>query len=307
MRTLAAGPAERLRALLRGPVATGVSLAPLTSFNIGGPAALVASPADAADLGRALIFAGEEGLPVHVLAGGSNTLVRDGGVRGLVIRPTAFQELRREGTGVRAGAGVRIGRLLAFCVSQGLAGLEMLSGVPGTVGGALWGNAGAWGGAIGDAVRDLELVTPAGERRVLERAAIPFRYRSSGLPTGAVVTAGCFDLAAGVPTEIRRRISGYLVQRNARQPVRFRSAGSIFKNPPGDHAGRLVEAAGLKGHQIGNAMISEQHGNFIVNLGGATAADVLALIRLAQDRVRETSGIALELEIRVIGDDRRSA
>ena len=303
MTVVAGGPAERLRALLRGPVETDAPLARLTSFNIGGPAALLASPLDLADLRLALIFAREEGLPVHVLGGGSNTLVRDGGVRGLVIRPSAFQELRRDGSTLRAGAGVRIGRLLAFCVTQGLSGLEVLSGVPGTVGGALWGNAGAWGGAIGDAVRDVEMVTGAGDFRVLARETIPFRYRASGLPRGAVVTAGSFALTPGEPTEIRHRISGYLVQRNAKQPVRFRSAGSIFKNPPGDHAGRLVDAAGLKGRRIGNAMISKQHGNFIVNLGGATAADALALIRLAQERVRQASGVTLELEIQVIGND----
>ena len=302
--TLVAGrPAERLRALLRGRVATDAPLGPLTSFGIGGPAALLATPEDAGDLRTALGFAREEGLPVHVLGGGSNTLVRDGGVRGLVIRPAAFQELRRDGNTLRAGAGVRVGRLLAFCATQGLAGLEILSGVPGTVGGALWGNAGAWGGSIGDTVREVDLVTAAGEDKVLAREAIPFRYRGSGLPPGAVITAGTFSLAAGVPAEIRHRISGYLIQRNAKQPVRFRSAGSIFKNPPGDHAGRLVEASGLKGRRIGNAMISEQHGNFIVNLGGATAADVLALIRLAQEGVRQASGVALELEIRIIGEE----
>jgi UDP-N-acetylmuramate dehydrogenase len=298
----AGGLAERLRARLRGAVVADAPLAPLTSFKIGGPAALLATPVDAGDLREALAFARAERLPVYVLGGGSNTLVRDGGVQGLVIRPTAFQELGREGDTVRAGAGLRIGRLLAFCATQGLRGLEILSGVPGTVGGALWGNAGAWGGAIGEVVREVELVTAAGDGVVLPRDAIPFRYRASGLPAGSILTAGSFALAPGEGAEIRRRISGYLVQRNIQQPVRLRSAGTNFTTPPGDHAGRLVDLAGLKGQRIGNAMISEQHGNFIVNLGGASAADVLALIRLAQERVRETAGVALELEIRVIGE-----
>jgi UDP-N-acetylmuramate dehydrogenase len=193
--------------------------------------------------------------------------------------------------------------LLAFCCRQGLAGLEILSGVPGTVGGAVWGNAGAWGGATADALRGVEFVTAAGEERVLARADIPFRYRASGLPAGSVVVHATFALAPDDPTAIRRRISGYLVRRNASQPVEFRSAGSIFKNPSGDYAGRLVELAGLKGTRIGNAMISAKHGNYIVNLGGARAADVLALVALARGRVRAATGVELELEIKVIGDD----
>jgi len=297
------GRAERLQQRLRGRVAAEAPLAPLTSFHIGGPAALLVTPADVEDLRAVLAFAREEGLPVHVLAGGSNTLVRDGGVRGIVVRPAAFADLVRQGEAVRAGAGVRVGRLLAFCVASGLAGLEMLAGVPGTVGGAVWGNAGAWGGAVADRLTEVELVTAEGERRLLPRAAIPYRYRSSGLAAGSVVTAATFGLRPADPAAIRRQISARLVQRNAGQPVARRSAGSIFKNPPGDFAGRLVEQAGLKGTRVGGAMISPKHGNFIVNLGGARAADVLALVALAQRRVQETAGVALELEIQVIGGD----
>jgi UDP-N-acetylmuramate dehydrogenase len=149
----------------------------------------------------------------------------------------------------------------------------------------------------------VEIVTADGQSRDLPRAAIPFAYRSSGLPQGSVVTAGAFALAPGDPGDIRRRISGYLVRRNAAQPVEHRSAGSVFKNPPGDFAGRLVEQAGLKGTRIGGAMISEKHGNFIVNLGGARARDVLALVDAARTRVRELTGVELELEVRVIGQD----
>jgi len=263
----------------------------------------LAVPSDREDLKAALAFARSEGLTVHLLGGGSNTLVRDGGLRGIAIRLDGFQSLERCGDTVVAGAGVRISRLLAFCCRQGLSGLEILSGVPGTVGGAVWGNAGAWGGQTADPLSEVEIVTAAGDTQVLPRAAIPFRYRASGLPVGSVVVQATFALAPGDPTTIRRRISGYLVRRNASQPVEFRSAGSIFKNPPGEYAGRLVELAGLKGTRMGNAMISAKHGNYIVNLGGARAADVLALVRLAQERVRATTGIDLELEIKVVGDD----
>lgn len=295
--------ARQLRARVRGAVLAREPMARHTSFRIGGPADLLVIPEDGEDLKAALRFARSRGLPVLVLGGGSNTLVRDGGIRGMVIRPEKFQELGREGTEILAGAGVRISRLLAFCSRQGLAGLEFLSGVPGTVGGAVWGNAGAWGGATADRLTRVQLVTGEGDDLVLARAAIPFAYRSSGLPEGAVIVRAAFAVAPGDPTAIRRRISRWLVQRNASQPVEFRSAGSIFKNPPGDYAGRLVDAAGVKGTRIGGAKISERHGNFFVNLGEARAADVLALVALARERVRATAGIELELEIRVVGDD----
>lgn len=278
-------------------------LAAYTSFRIGGPAMLLAIPADREDLKTVLAFARSEALPLHVLGGGSNTLVRDGGFRGIAVHLNAFQVLERRESDVTAGAGVRVSRLLAFGCRQGLSGLEVLSGVPGTVGGAVWGNAGAWGGAVADCLTTVEIVTALGEECRLPRQDIPFRYRASGLPAGSVVVQATFALTPGGPTEIRRRISGYLVRRNASQPVEFRSAGSIFKNPPGEYAGRLVERAGLKGTRIGNAMISAKHGNYIVNLGGARAADVLALVAMARERVRAVTGVDLELEIKVVGDD----
>ena len=295
--------AEELRATLRGKVLSHEPMVLHTSFKIGGPADLLVIPEDVKDLKAALAFARSKGLPSWVMGSGSNTLVRDGGIRGMVILPNAFQELTRVGTEVTAGAGVRLSRLLAFCCKQGLSGLEILSGVPGTVGGAVWGNAGAWGGSTSDHLARVQVVTDEGEELTLEREAIPFRYRFSGLPKGSVIVQATFALAPGDPTAIRQQISRWLVQRNTTQPVEFRSAGSIFKNPPRDYAGRLVEAAGVKGTRIGGAKISEKHGNFFVNLGDARAADVLALVALARERVRQTSGIDLELEIRVVGED----
>jgi UDP-N-acetylmuramate dehydrogenase len=295
--------AARLRTQLQGEVLAEAPLCTATSFRIGGPARLLVRPRDRADLAAALRFARVEGLPLYVLGGGSNTLIRDGGLHGLAVHLEHFQSLLRRGEEILAGSGVRTSRLLAFCVRQGLAGLEILSGIPGTVGGAVWGNAGAWGGAVADRLRQVEVVTAEGESRTIGRADVPFRYRAAGLPAGSVVVEAVFGLAPGEPAAIRRRISGYLVQRNATQPMEFRSAGSIFKNPPGDFAGRLIERAGLKGTRIGNAMLSEKHGNYIVNLGGARAAEVLALVALAQERVRDATGVVLELEIRVIGED----
>jgi UDP-N-acetylmuramate dehydrogenase len=295
--------AKELCARVRGTVLTREPMARHTTFKIGGPADLAVVPEDTDDLKAALHFARSRGLPVFVLGSGSNTLVRDGGIRGMVILPEKFQGLSREGDEVTAGAGVRISRLLAFCCKQGLAGLEFLSGVPGTVGGAVWGNAGAWGGATAERLARAHLVTEEGDDLFLGRDVIPFSYRFSGFPKGAVIVRATFALQPGDPTAIRQRISRWLVQRNASQPVEFRSAGSIFKNPPGDYAGRLVDSAGVKGTRIGGAMISAKHGNFFVNLGQARAADVLALVELARERVRAMAGIELELEIRVVGED----
>ena len=295
--------AEELRATLRGKVLSHEPMVRHTSFKIGGPADLLVIPEDVKDLKAALAFARSKGLPSWVMGSGSNTLVRDGGIRGMVVLPSAFRELTRVGNEVTAGAGVRVSRLLAFCSKQGLTGLEILSGVPGTVGGAVWGNAGAWGGSTFDHLARVQVVTDEGEELTLEREAIPFRYRFSGLPKGSVIVQATFALAPGDPTAIRQQISRWLVQRNTTQPVEFRSAGSIFKNPPRDYAGRLVEVAGVKGTRIGGAKISEKHGNFFVNLGDARAADVLALVALAQERVRATTGVDLELEIRVVGED----
>lgn len=295
--------AEELCATLRGKVLSHEPMVRHTSFKIGGPADLLVIPEDVKDLKAALAFARSKGLPSWVMGSGSNTLVRDGGIRGMVILSNAFQELTRVGNEVTAGAGARVSRLLAFCSKQGLSGLEILSGVPGTVGGAVWGNAGAWGGSTSDHLARVQVVTDEGEELTREREAIPFRYRFSGLPKGSVIVQATFALAPRDPTAIRQQISRWLVQRNTTQPVEFRSAGSIFKNPPRDYAGRLVEAAGVKGTRIGGAKISEKHGNFFVNLGDARAADVLALVALARERVRATTGVDLELEIRVVGDD----
>jgi len=297
------GAEASLAGRIRGRVEEDIPLARFTTFGVGGAARLVVWPEDEADLQASLVLAAAEGLPVLVLGAGSNTLVRDGGFPGMVIRPDAFRELRRDGERIMAGAGVRIGRLLAFAAREGLAGLEILAGVPGTVGGAVWGNAGAWGGAVADRLLEARIVRAAEGATEIPRARIPFRYRHSGLPAGAVITRASFGLTPDDAGLIRRRISGLLAQRSRKHPVGLRSAGSIFRNPEGDFAGRLVEAAGLKGARLGGAEISLQHANVIVNRGGARAADILGLIALARRRVREQAGVDLELELVVVGVD----
>lgn len=293
-----------MEGLIKGRVLYDEPMSRHTSYGIGGPADALIFPKDVEDLKVILRIAGEERIPYLVLGGGSNLLVRDGGIRGIVINlEGAFQELSSQGEAVKAEAGVRLSRLLAFSAKRGLSGLEPLTGVPGTVGGAVWGNAGAFGGAIADRLVKLRLVTCSAEELILDRKHLAFSYRRSSLPEGSVIIEATFALTKGDPLAIRQRIFKLLVQRNRSQPVALRSCGSVFKNPPGDYAGRLIEAVGLKGLRRGDAQISPKHGNFIVNLGGAKAGDVLALIEVVKDRVKKEQGVELELEVKVVGED----
>lgn len=295
---------EALERQIRGRVLYGEPLGKHTSFGIGGPADIMIFPEGVDDVRAALAFCRLAGLSYLVLGGGSNLLVRDGGFRGMVLHlDAAFQQLAAEGTRVRAGAGVRLSRLVAFCSKQALTGVECLAGIPGTVGGAVKGNAGAAGGSIADHLAAVELVMPEGNPQAFSRDLLEFSYRRSSLPEGCVILEATFDLEQGDPVRIRRQVSENLLERNRRQPVEWRSAGSIFKNPPGDYAGRLVEKVNLKGIRYGDACISSKHGNFIINLGKATAMDVLALVDVIKRRVREEMNVELELEVRVVGED----
>jgi UDP-N-acetylmuramate dehydrogenase len=295
---------EKLQRQIRGRIVYGEPLDKYTSFGIGGPADIMVFPDGDADVRAVLRLCREEGVPFIVLGGGSNLLVRDGGFRGVVVHlEGVFSQLKVEGNRVWAGAGVRLSRLVAFCSKLALSGMECLAGVPGTVGGAVRGNAGAFGGSISDHLVAVRVLTSEGDEQVYSRDRMEFSYRRCPLPEGCVILEAAFDLEQGDTGEIRRRISANLVQRNRGQPVEWRSAGSVFKNPPGEYAGRLVEKAGLKGVRVGDACISPKHGNFIINLGGATAADVLGLIDLMKRQVREKMQVELELEVRVVGDD----
>lgn len=300
MATMAPGA---LDGVVRGRVAYGEPLGRHTSLRIGGPADALVVPADLEDLRALLRFTHREGIGTLVLGGGSNTLVLDGGFRGVaIILGEAFTGLEAEGTAVRAGAAVRVSRLLAFCSRQGLAGVECLTGIPGTLGGAVRGNAGTTAGWISDRLRDVAVVLRDGTIARLAKADLDFAYRHSALPAEAVITEATFDLEPGDPGTIRRAISRLLVARNRTQPVESRSAGCMFKNPPGDSAGRLVDAAGMKGARAGDAVVSPKHANFLVNEGRARAADVLALVEAVRARVREHAGVALELEVQIVGE-----
>jgi UDP-N-acetylmuramate dehydrogenase len=278
-----------------------------TSFRIGGPAEVWVEVADAEEIRRVQAVAAAADLPLFVLGGGTNILVSDRGVRGIVVhlgRPLACVDWRANGRGqhVRAGAALPLKRLVTEAIARDLTGLEFAEGIPGTVGGGLLMNAGAFGGEMGDVVEYVDGVDAYGERQRFPRSALRFGYRRFALPPGFIVTLLEFLLHPGDPAAIHAKRDDARRRRTAHQPLGYPNAGSIFKNPPGDYAGRLMEAVGMKGQRHGGAMVSEQHANFIVNVGGATAADVHALMIEAARRIWEATGVRLEPEIKLVGD-----
>jgi UDP-N-acetylmuramate dehydrogenase len=302
MPTASAQLARIVDAAAPGRARADEPLARHTSFRIGGPADVLASPDTAEELGAIVRAACDAGVPLTLLGGGSNMLVGDGGIRGVVVKlGRGFRRVVWDAPCVEAGAAVHLGRLARDAVDRGLAGLEYAEGIPGTVGGALFMNAGAYGGEVSEAVDAVEGVDASGAVHHLARPDVAFTYRRAALPTGFVVTGVRFRLRPESAEAIRARLEQARERRIASQPHGWANAGSIFKNPPGDFAGRLVETAGLKGTRVGGARISEAHGNFIVNEGAARAADVQALMQEAQRVVWERSGVWLEPEVRLIG------
>jgi len=278
-------------------------MGPYTTFRVGGKAEALCAVKDLLQLKELLSFASKENLPYLVVGKGSNILVKDRGLEGLALLLKGELEgvEEKEGT-VHAGGGLGLAELVRFSQKKGLAGLEFLAGIPGTVGGAVAMNAGAWGKSTGDVVTVVEILTADGERVTMNRSELQFGYRRAVLPIGSVVVKAQFKGTPDRPETIGERIRDYLERRKAGQPLDYPSAGSVFKNPPQDYAGRLIESVGLKGKRVGGAMISDRHANVIVNLGGASAEDILALMETARQRVREQTGIDLEPEIKVVGD-----
>ena len=303
-----------LDALAAALAASGVDaaqaapMARLGFWRIGGPADLFAEIGDPGALAAAIRAASAHGQPVTVLGNGSNLLVADAGVRGLVLRLVGtFRESGpAEPGGDRwvVGAGLLNTVLLARLRKAGRGGLACLAGIPGTLGGAVRMNAGWSAGEIRDRVSQVEVVTPEGGQATLPADALDFGYRRARLPPGAILTRVWLDTTAdpAALSDEAALVKRYLARRKATQPLSAPSCGSVFKNPPGDHAGRLVEAAGLKGRSHGGAQISDKHANFIVNTGGASAADVLALLTLARAEVWARFGVLLEPEVHAVGD-----
>jgi len=290
---------------LRGPgiaAREGEPLAGRTTLRIGGPARFFAEVSDADALARVLRFASTAGLPVLVLGKGSNLLVPDAGFPGVVvILAGAFRETRVEGTEIVAGGGVSLMSLAVAARDAGLSGVENVSGIPSSVGGAVRINAGSYGSEIFDVLASATLVSPAGEARTAAAAEIPHGYRWTALcETGDVVAETRFRLSKKSPTAVAARMAEVAAKRRGALPKQP-NAGSIFKNPPGLFAGRLLEECGLKGRRVGGAEVSQIHANVIVNTGGATAEDVKRLMEEMRAAVRERFGIELQAEIQVVG------
>lgn len=298
---------EVLRAIFGERLQEGEPLARYTSARIGGPADYLIIASSAEELSQACRVFWKMGLPFRVMGGGSNLLVSDRGVRGAVIlnhaRKVEFVELA-DGVMVRAEAGVNIGSLARQCVLRGYRGFEWAATVPGTVGGAVVGNAGAHGGDIAQSLVLADILQQDGIVQQWARDRLDFAYRSSSLKREdglGVVLSAELELGRGDPREAQAKVDEFVAHRKRTQPAGA-SIGSMFKNPPEDHAGRLIDAAGLKGHRSGNAQISVLHGNFFLNHGDAKAAHVKALIDHAQEVVEKRFGVRLELEVELVGE-----
>jgi UDP-N-acetylmuramate dehydrogenase len=286
-----------------GEIRRGVPMSEITSFRIGGPADLVLYPGDQQDLHVVMSLFWDRGLPFLLLGNGTNLLVTDKGVREPLINLShGFKDISKEGEKVIAGAGAALPQLLNFCAANVLSGLEVLAGIPGTVGGGIRMNAGSWGMEIGDQISSLLVMDHTGETRRVTRNQVTFGYRGITLPFDGIILQGEFSLHKGKRDEIQMRMAEALRKRRETQPLAQPSAGSIFKNPPNMPAGRLIEEVGLKGTRRGDAIISPLHANFIVNMGAAQARDVLALIELIRERVYQEKRIGLELEVLIIGE-----
>jgi UDP-N-acetylmuramate dehydrogenase len=287
---------------LRGRLLANESLAPLTWFRVGGPAQVLFTPADEDDLAYFLKSLPGE-LPVTVVGVGSNLIVRDDGVLGVVIRlsPRGFGEASAEKEIISAGAAALDKRVAEVAAAANLAGLEFLFGIPGTVGGALRMNAGANGAETKDVLIDANGIDRAGKKRVFANADMKFAYRNSGVDASIIFTSARFRGTPAAAEAIRARMNEVQTHRETAQPIRDKTGGSTFKNPPGHSAWKLIDAAGCRGLRLGGAQVSEMHCNFLINTGNATGHDIETLGETVRARVKDASGIELQWEIKRIG------
>lgn len=280
-------------------------MARYTTFGVGGKAEVFCAVETVERLQAVMTFLHREAIPYLVIGRGSNLLVKDGGIEGVVLTLkgslATIEKGLEGGSIVTGGGGLSITELLHYCGTEGLGGLEFLAGIPGTLGGAVAMNAGAWGQDVGARVARVQLVMPHADVVTMTREDMHFSYRRSSTPQGAVIVSVKLSLVRVEPEEVTAKVAACLKERQEKQPLKHPSAGSVFKNPPNGYAGALIERTGLKGKRIGGAMISPKHANWIVNMGGAQAKDILALMKLAQQKVKEQTGIVLDPEIKVVG------
>ncbi|MGH7966226.1 MAG: UDP-N-acetylmuramate dehydrogenase [Candidatus Binatia bacterium] len=298
---------ERLLSLLRERIRFAVPLARHTSFRVGGPADVFAEPDSLEELQALVTLLHQESVPCFLLGGGTNILVSDKGVRGVVLKlgegfNHTFWEEGEDTARVKVGAARSLGRFVREAIGKGYRGMEFAEGIPGSVGGGLLMNAGAFGGELSHIVEAISGVCQDGSLVCLPGEALGFAYRRTALPAGFIITEIEFRLRRGEQESMLEAMRRAQHKRQRTQPHGYPNAGSIFKNPPGTYAGRLIEAAGLKGLEVGHARVSEQHANFIVNTGGASATEVRQLMEHVQHVVWEKGRVWLEPEVRLVGE-----
>lgn len=276
-----------------------------TSFHIGGPAELMAQPQSEAELQSLLLKAAEAAVPVTLVGNGSNLLVRDKGIRGLVIKlGSMLRDIKVSGNVLTFGSGVSLAQASKKAAELGLSGMEFAVGIPGSIGGAVYMNAGAYDGEMSKVVKSVRVMDAAGEVSELSASELDFGYRHSALQgSGKIVTSVTVELPAGDKQAIAEKMADFSNRRITKQPLELPSAGSMFKRPPGYFAGTLIDQTGLKGYTVGGAQVSTKHAGFVVNIGGATAADVLQLISDVQAKVFAAHGVHLEPEVLVLGEE----
>jgi UDP-N-acetylmuramate dehydrogenase len=275
-----------------------------TMTKLGGNADVFVMPGNEEEAVAVVKFASENQIPVLMLGNGSNMVVRDGGVRGIVIHFALLEEIKIEGTTVYAEAGALLKEVSKQAATQTLTGFEFACGIPGSIGGAMAMNAGAYGGEIKDIIKSCKVITREGEVIILSKEALELGYRKSIIAEkDYFVLSATFELTVGNQEEIDAKIADLTFQRESKQPLEYPSAGSVFKRPPGYFAGKLIQDAGLQGKGVGGAEVSEKHAGFIINKDHATATDYIETIRMVQKVVKETYDIELETEVKIVGDD----
>ncbi|MCC7158534.1 MAG: UDP-N-acetylmuramate dehydrogenase [Ignavibacteria bacterium] len=289
-----------IQKVFKGRITLNEPLARYTTFRIGGDADYFVEPVDADDVLSIVKYANKQGIPFYVMGNGSNILLSDEGIRGIVINlDTSFNYLRHESDCIISGAGVKMARFVDFCIQKNYAGVEMLAGIPASVGGALVMNAGCYGGETADHINEVKVIKNE-SMITLQKAECGFKYRNSDL-RNTIVLEGKFSLPSGNKEELMARRKELILKRNEAQPVEIPNAGCIFKNPGDNKAAILIQECGLKGKVFGGAMVSEKHANFIVNRGNATAGDVIELVKIIRNTVHEKTGVELEMEVKLIG------
>ncbi|MDO5028281.1 MAG: UDP-N-acetylmuramate dehydrogenase [Bacillota bacterium] len=277
-----------------------------TTFKVGGPADILIMPKDEASLVKLMTFLRNHNIEAFILGQGSNLLVTDKGIRGIVVKiHDCLTDLYLEDeTSIYSGAGITVPRLAKFAQDQGLTGMEEISGIPGDVGGGVFMNAGAYGKEFKDVIKEVKVLTRDNQVKLIKNADMDFHYRGSQVKSqGYIVLGASFSLEKGIQADIDEKMADYTARRRNKQPIEWPSAGSTFKRPEGYYAGALIEEAGLKGLVHRGAMVSEKHSGFVINHNNGTYQDIIELIKLIQKEVYDKSGVVLEREVKIVGEE----